>query len=132
MVNIIMSKRITQNEISALENDVLRVMKRMEPMKFKMSTENFRIITQHLQYTLTTLRNMSTEAQLISSNPYSGMGPSQTIRYNPDGSTRVVSSRSFHSTGDGWEKQFQEGLLNPPSYMQPPHQQSGGKPRRYR
>lgn len=122
-----MSQRISQNEIQELQQDVLNLLAKLEPLKYRIGTQDHRQLINNLQYTLTTLRNMSNTVSVEQSDPYSSAQLNYThetnkkLIYNPDGTTRIVDSKSLHTTGDAWESQFDESLLlKPPCYMVPP------------
>lgn len=123
-----MSQRVTQSEIQDLQQDVLNILTKLDNLKYRINTQDNRQLVNHLQYTLTTLRNMSNQILVENSDPYGSSQADYTklnsgakLIYNPDGTTRIVNSSGLHTTGDGWEGQFDESLLlKPPCYMIPP------------
>lgn len=121
---------LTFNEIDAIRQQILGVVSRIHSNKHRIMSQDYRQLNNHLQYTLTTLGNMANTLAIEKSDPYSskqadytkvtGLG-GKTILYNPDGSTRLVDANSVHTTGEGWENQFDENLLiKGPSYQKPP------------
>jgi len=124
-----MSQRISQKEIQDVQQDVLNVLSKLDTLKYKINTQDQRQMVNHLQYTLTTLRNMSNTVHIEQSDPYNSSHlnyaasqvSGQKLKYNEDGTTSFVNSQSLHNTGDGWESQFSEStLIKPPCYMVPP------------
>lgn len=118
-----MTQRISQSQIQDLQRDALNMISKVDRLKYSMKTEDSRQILNHLQYTLTVLRNMSNSEKVapagsnFSDRNYS---PAKVV-YNPDGTTRIIHSKELNTTGDGWENQFDEGLLiRPPTFMVPP------------
>lgn len=112
------------SEIRSLESDVLAVIQKVHGFKYKMATENYRQLTNNLQYTLSTLRTMVNVEESIGRDPYASYSnPLQQKRVirNRDGTTRVVNVSEIPKTGAGWEAAFDESLLlNPPNFLIPP------------
>lgn len=134
VIKIYMSQRISQNEIQGLQQDVLNILAKIEPLKYRINTQDHRQLVNHLQYTLTTLRNMSNTVHVEQSDPYNSShldyaatsASGQKLVYNPDGTTRIVNSATLHTTGEGWESQFDEStLMKPPCFMVPPQNVTG-------
>lgn len=125
-----MSQSLTQNDIQSLQDDILKVIEKIDKKKYQMRNEDYRQLNNHLQYTLTTLRNMSNTIFVEKADPYSGYQSDYTtigavggkkLTYNADGSTKIIDSRAFHTTGEGWENQFDESMLmKPPCFQVPP------------
>ena len=114
---------MTQQQIEGLKSDVLAILNKVDGFKYQMQGQDFRQVTNNLQYVMTTLRNMSAIQATESATPngYNTMaaiaGP--RVQYNPDGTTKVINQPV--TTGEGWEDQFDQNLLmNPPCYMLPP------------
>lgn len=118
-----MAQRISQSQIQDLQRDVLNIVSKVDRLKHSIRTEDTRQILNHLQYTLSVLRNMSNSEKVApASSSFSerNYGPAKVV-YNPDGTTRIIHTKELHTTGDGWEGQFDESLLiRPPSYIAPP------------
>jgi len=118
------------DEIQEIKGRILGIISTIETKKHKIMPHDFRQLNNHLQYSLTTLNNMHNILAVQKSDPYgsrqtdyskvTGTG-SRTVLYNSDGTTRVVGSTQITSTGDDWERQFDEGLLmKPPCFQVPP------------
>lgn len=118
------NNRLSQNEIQELQRDVLNILQKLEPVKHRIAPQDHRQLVNHLQYTLTTLRNMSNTIAVEQSDPYNSMAgqlSAKRVLYNQDGTTSIVDPSSVHTTGDGWENQFDENLLlKPPCFQTPP------------
>jgi hypothetical protein len=121
---------LTFNEIEAMRQQVLGVVSGIHTNKHRIMTQDYRQLNNHLQYVLTTLSNMSNILAVEKSDPYnsrqadyskvSGLVGKKVV-YNPDGSTRIIDNNNINTTGDGWENQFDEGLLmKPPCFQMPP------------
>ena len=117
-------------EIQSLKQQVLGIISTIETKKHKIMPHDFRQLNNNLQYTLTTLNNMHNILAVEKSDPYgsrqadyskvAGVG-GRTVVYNSDGTTRIVGANGVSSTGEDWEKQFDEGLLmKPPCFQLPP------------
>lgn len=124
-----MSHTISQSRIQELQNDVLKVLDKVEKSKYQIRTHDHRQLVNHLQYTLTTLRNMSNTIAVEKSDPYNSYqsdyqaGPhaGKKVQYAPDGKAHIIGASDVHTTGDGWEAQFDENLLiKPPCFQMPP------------
>ena len=99
-------------------------------MRQQVLSHDHRQLNNHLQYVLTTLSNMHNIMTVEKSDPYGSRQSDYTqvtaqggrkVVYNADGSTRVITASSVHSSGEDWEKQFDEGLLmNAPCFQTPP------------
>ena len=117
---------ITQEEINGMSSQVISILNYIETHKRRIPTHDQRQLANHLTYVLNTLGNMSNTLAIEKSDPYfsrsgSNTAPARKVVYNPDGTTRIVSAKEVATTGDGWEAQFDEGLLmNPPCYQMPP------------
>ena len=125
-----MNSTLSKSDIYGLEQDVLAILKKIETKKYKIQNSDFRQLTNHLQYCLTTIRNISQTLAVEKADPYNSVQADYTstslltgkkIQYMPDGSVRVVDPKQFNTTGDGWENQFDESmLLKPPCFQSPP------------
>jgi hypothetical protein len=121
---------LTFKEIDSIRHQVLSVMNNIESVKYRIMTQDHRQLTNHLQYVLGTLTNMSNILAVEKADPYSSQQADYTkvtgisgkkVIYNQDGSTRIIDSASVHTTGEDWERQFDEGLLmKPPCFQMPP------------
>lgn len=123
---------LTLDEIGSVRRQIIGVLDFLNTNKTRIMPQDFRQLNNHLQYSLTTLTNMSNVLSVEKSDPYNshhadyskvtGTG-GRTVVYNQDGTTRVVNAgaQSFNTTGDGWEQQFDQGLLQkPPCFVMPP------------
>jgi len=118
------------NEIESMRQRVLSMLSWLNTNKYRVRTHDYRQITNHLQYVLTTFGNMTNILAVEQSDPYHSQQADYTkiaavsgkkVIYNPDGSTRVIDTEGVHTTGEDWERQFDEGLLmKPPCYQLPP------------
>ena len=125
-----MANQLTSSEILELERDVLNMLAKMESKKYRVQNNDYRQLTNHLQYCLTTIRNISQTLAVEKSDPYNRYSQDYTttsnlsgkkVKYMPDGSLKVVSAHSLNTTGDGWESQFDESMLiRPPCFQAPP------------
>jgi len=116
-------------EIEKMRNQVLALLTNIDHNKHRIMTHDFRQLNNHLQYALNTLGNMHNIMAVERADPYSSRhadytqvtGVDKKIVYNPDGTTRIISSSQVHATGEDWEKQFDEGLLiRSPCFQMPP------------
>jgi len=117
-------------EIEKMRNQVIVLLTDIEHNKHRIMTHDFRQLNNHLQYVLNTLGNMHNILTVERSDPYSSSQADYTqvtgtegkkVVYNPDGTTRIIASGQLQSTGEDWEKQFDEGLLmRPPCFQIPP------------
>lgn len=120
-------------EIEGMRNQVISLLSTINTNKYRIMTHDYRQLNNHLQYTLTTLGNMHNILAVERSDPYGiqqaqasgvqGQGQAQgkKIVYNSDGTTRIIDGNQVNSTGEDWEKQFDEGLLmRPPCFQVPP------------
>jgi hypothetical protein len=119
---------ITQEEINGMSTKVIEILNYIETNKRRIPTHDQRQLSNHLSYVLNTLGNMSNMLAVDKSDPYFSrqgdygrVAPARKVVYNPDGTTRIVSSGELSTSGDGWEAQFDEGMLmHPPCYQMPP------------
>jgi len=117
-------------EIEKMRNQVIALLTNIDHNKHRIMTHDVRQLNNHLQYTLTTLGNMQNVLAVERSDPYGSRQADYTkvtgvegkkVVYNPDGSTRIIATSQLPSTGEDWEKQFDEGLLmRPPCFQIPP------------
>ena len=122
------SAHLTSSEISGLQHKLVDVLDYIHTNRARIRTEDFGQLNNHIRYAMTTLTNMSNILAVESADPYgkSHYGSAcqksaSTVVYNKDGTTRVVSEASLRTTGEGWERQFDGGLLqHPPCFIAPP------------
>lgn len=125
-----LNSKLNSNEVLDLEKQVLNIIAKVESKKYKMHNNDFRQLTNHLQYCLTTIRNISQTMAVEQSDPYNSYMQDYTrvsnlegkkVQYLPNGSVKIVASSSLNTTGDGWENQFDESMLmRPPVFSTPP------------
>jgi hypothetical protein len=121
---------LSSTDVLELERDVLAIIKKVDDKKYYLQNGDFRQLTNHLQYCLTTVRNISQTLAVQQADPYNAFQADYTstngmtgkkIQYMPDGSVRIVDAKAFNTTGDGWENQFDESMLmRPPCFQTPP------------
>lgn len=124
------TQKLSTSDINELEQGVLNLIKKLDDKKYKIQNADFRQLNNHLQYCLTTIRNVSQTLAVEKADPYNSVQADYTssslltgkkIQYMPDGSIRVIDPKQVHTTGDGWENQFDESmLLKPPCFQSPP------------
>ena len=122
------SAYLTASEISGLQHKLVSILDYLQTNRTRIRTEDFGQLNNHIRYAMTTLTNMSNILAVESADPYgklhygnASQGAATTVVYNKDGTTRVVSESSLKTTGDGWERQFDGGLLQrPPCFLAPP------------
>ena len=113
-------------EIESMRKSVLGLLSNIERNKYRILTQDFNQLNNHLRYTLNILGNMTNILTVEKSDPYASSSAgvsknSKTVVYNADGTTKIIDSASVHTTGEDWEQQFDAGLLmNPPCYQIPP------------
>uniref|UniRef100_A0A6C0J4X8 Uncharacterized protein n=1 Tax=viral metagenome TaxID=1070528 RepID=A0A6C0J4X8_9ZZZZ len=124
-----MSQRISQNELQDLRTDVMNILSKLDTMKYRINSGDHRLLVNNFQYTISTLNNMSNTLTVELSDPYNSghlnYTPSKSagkhLKYNKDGTSNIIDESEFHTTGDGWEKQFNDSqMINPPCYIVPP------------
>lgn len=106
-----------------LQKSTLSLIDQVEKLRHLLRDEDRKQMVNHLQLTLSVMRNISNSIMLDTAAPsFSDRNNSAAkIIYNRDGTTRIVRSVDLATTGDGWESQFDENLLiRPPTYMRPP------------
>lgn len=122
---------IKMEEIDMMRGNILALVDFVYKNRYRMQTEDGKQLTNHLQYSLNVLGNMSNKLQVQLSEPcYSpscyntgaaGVKAPRTVVYNSDGTSRIVDAQTLPRTNDGWEAQFDSKLLlNPPCYTVPP------------
>lgn len=121
---------LTGREIEGVRSQIIKVLDYLHTNRTRIMPHDYRQLSNHLQYTLTTLTNMSNILEVEKSDPYNSYqgdyskvtgATGRTVVYNQDGTTRIVDPRTVHTTGDGWESQFDQGLLQkPPCFVLPP------------
>lgn len=117
-------------EIEGMRKQIIALLSTIDTNKHRIMTHDYRQLNNHLQYALNTLGNMHNILAVEQSDPYgsrqaevSGIQSSQgkKVVYNPDGTTRIIDGNKVHTTGEDWERQFDEGLLmRPPCFQVPP------------
>lgn len=121
---------LTNKDVLELERDVLSIIQKIEKQKYVLQNGDFRQLNNHLQYCLTTIRNISQTLSVQQADPYNAFQADYTstsglsgkkVTYMPDGTVRIVDPKSLNVTGDDWEKQFDESMLmRPPCFQTPP------------
>jgi hypothetical protein len=121
---------LTTKDVSELEQDVLKLIQKVDQKKYVLQNNDFRQLTNHLQYCLTTIRNISQTLAVQQADPYNAFQADYTstsglagkkVQYMPDGSVRIVDPKKLNTTGDAWENQFDESMLiRPPCFQSPP------------
>jgi hypothetical protein len=121
---------LTFKEIESMRQQVLGVMSGIHSNKHRIMSQDYRQLNNHLQQVLSTLGNMTNILTVEKADPYGSSQADYTqvtgvvgqkVVYNPDGSTRIINPNSVHTTGEDWERQFDEGLLmKPPCFQMPP------------
>lgn len=116
-------------EIDIMRTKVMEVLKYVEQNKHRIRSHDRSKISNHMNYALATMDNMINIRRVEDADPYNNteasynMNPRSTDRtvvYNNDGTSRIVD-KSRLTKGEGWEVQFDEGLLlRPPCYSMPP------------
>ena len=121
---------LSTKDVLELEQGVLNLLSKVDQKKYYLQNGDFRQLTNHLQYCLTTIRNISQTLAVQQADPYNSFQADYTsssglsgkkVKYMPDGSVKIVDSRALNTTGDGWENQFDENMLvRPPCFQSPP------------
>jgi len=120
---------LTFNEIEGMRNQIITLLTSINTNKHRIMSHDFRQLNNHLQYTLNTLSNMHNIMTVERSDPYGSSeanysqvrNKGQKIVYNSDGTTRIINNNNVHTSGEDWEKQFDENLLvRPPCFQTPP------------
>jgi hypothetical protein len=121
---------LSSKDVLELEQDVLNILKKVDQKKYYLHNGDFRQLNNHLQYCLTTIRNISQTLAVQQADPYNSFQADYTatngmtgkkIKYMPDGSVKIVDAAALNTTGDGWENQFDETMLvRPPCFQSPP------------
>ena len=116
-------------EIDVMRMKVIEVLKYVEQNKHRIRSHDRTKINNHMNYGLATMDNMINIRHVEDADPYNqpqanyNMNPRSTDRtvvYNNDGTSKIID-KSKLTTGEGWETQFDEGLLlRPPCYSMPP------------
>lgn len=124
-------KTLSVDEIEGMRQQVLKLMGTLNTHKHRVRPHDHRMLNNHLQMVLNTFGNMSNIKLIEKSDPYhsqhsdysagTSRASGKKIIYNRDGSTRVIDPAAVHTTGDGWEQQFDQSLLmKPPCFQMPP------------
>lgn len=129
-----MEQTLSLPEIDELRNGVMTILRKLELKKHQLRSNDRTKLVNHLNFTLETLDNMVNIKRVEMADPYNGWAAKpgsdymidpratkRTIVYNPDGTTRIVDNSRLDSSGEEWERQFdQSQLIKPPCYMMPP------------
>lgn len=129
-----MEQTLSLPEIDELRNGVMTILRKLELKKHQLRSHDRTKLVNHLNFTLETLDNMVNIKRVEMADPYNGWAAKpgsdymidpratkRTIVYNPDGTTRIVDNSRLDSSGEEWERQFdQSQLIKPPCYMMPP------------
>jgi|SRR3990170_2799928 len=116
---------LSVEEIESLRQKVMSSLAELNVKKRLVHSHDYLNLVNHYEYILAIYNNMLTAKKLESKNPY------QTCQYNPyqlkhtvvyakDGSTTTIVDERDVYQGEEWKQQFQENVLNPPSYQLPP------------
>src|SRR3989344_3223083 len=114
-----LNQTLTVKEIDIMRLKVLDLLKFVDTHKARMRSGDRMKISNHLNYALGTMDNMINIRHVEDADPYNQpqskyemdlQRRDQTVVYNPDGTTTLVSKSNL-STGEGWEAQFDEGVL---------------------
>lgn len=121
---------IPSKDVLDLEQGVLNLLSKVDQQKYYLQNGDYRQLTNHLQFCLTTIRNISQTLAVQQADPYNAFQADYTsasgmsgkkVKYMPDGSVMIVDAKSLNTTGDGWENQFDESMLiRPPCFQSPP------------
>ena len=119
---------LSSQEIEGMRGSIITLLNNINTNKHRIRTADFNQLNNNLKYALNTLSNMHNFLNIAptsASGAGAGAGDawcqSKKVVYNPDGSTRVIDSQQFHTTGEDWERQFDERLqIRAPCYQQPP------------
>ncbi|MHB1952758.1 MAG: hypothetical protein ACYCOU_03330 [Sulfobacillus sp.] len=129
-------------EIDCLRHDLIDLIAKVNLNRSKIGSTDYRNLMNNLQFSLTVTNNMLNR-KLASQGAYGSSGmpkiglPAARVLGNRSVESVRSSSGSSSSSGSGsgsgagtnkgttgnapeWEKQFQDNLLNPPSYLVPP------------
>lgn len=129
-----MEQTLSLPEIDEMRKGVISLLRTLELKKHLVRSQDRSKLVNHLNYSLETLDNMVNIKRVEMSDPYNSyaaapgtdyrLDPRSTTRtvvYNRDGTTKIVDRGSINSTGEEWERQFDESqLLKPPCFMMPP------------
>lgn len=122
-------------DIDRLRQGIRQNISELSLKKGQIPPNDYNLLMNHLNYILDLYNNMINRKKVEQSDPYSQTSSSylqnkiqgtpnagkQTVIYNPDGTTKLVSQGDLCVTNEGWEAQFDSSLLiNPPSYSFPP------------
>lgn len=113
-------------EIEDMRNQILTLLTNINTKKHRIQSHDHRQLNNHLQYALSTLSNMHNIQTVEQADPFKtnyakASDENKKVVYNSDGTTRIIKSGQVHTTGDDWEKQFDESLLmRPPCFQLPP------------
>jgi spore germination protein YaaH len=117
---------LSSQEIESMRSSIISLLNNINTNKQRIRTSDFNQLNNNLRYALNTLSNMHNFLSIAPApaSPDAGNAWCQSKRvvYNPDGSTRIVDSQQFHTTGEDWERQFDERLqIRAPCYQHPPN-----------
>ena len=116
---------LSTGEIESLRQKAMASLGELNVKKRLVHNHDYLNLVNHYEYILNIYNNMLTAKKLESKNPY------QTCQYNPyqakqtivyagDGTTTTIVDERDVYQGKEWERQFEENVLNPPTYQLPP------------
>jgi len=116
-------------DIDHLRNNIMANLKFIELNKHQFKRHDQSQLANYHNFILTILDNMINVKKVEMNDPYNSWATgkqtkatpagSRTVVYNPDGTTTLIPTGK-RSTGEPWERQFRQNVLNPPCYMMPP------------
>jgi len=129
-----MEQTLTLREIDEMRNNVIAILRNLEIKKHLIRSHDRTKLVNHLNFTLETLDNMINIKKVEMSDPYNKWSAkpgdnytldpratTRTVVYNRDGTTKIVDKSLHDSSGEEWERQFDESqLIKPPCFMMPP------------
>ena len=119
------SHSLSSQEIEGMRGSIISLLNNINTNKHRIRTSDYNQLNNNLKYALNTLSNMHNFLTIAPTSPEASAGnawcQTKKVVYNPDGSTRIIDSQQFHTTGEDWERQFDERLqIRAPCYQQPP------------
>jgi hypothetical protein len=128
------------DEIDVFRKRLIANMSDLNLNKHRLRAGEFDTLSNYHNYALNVLNNMQNIKKVEDQNPYNrnmqsvmggqaqpgienlaGYGNNLKVIYNPDGRTQIISTDDYSKKyKQEWEKSFDEGLINPPSFMIPP------------
>jgi len=101
----------------------------LQMQKARIPPNDYRNLMNYLQYCLTIFDNMINFKQIEENSPYNpqqigrngyNLARASKVIYNRDGTTKIVHPDEKNESRPEWEMQFDENIMNPPCYIQPP------------